>query len=133
MKVTDTRPWDVVEYLDTESAVTAYLEAALEDGDPRLIVAALSDIARARGLLKLVQELEPDSRSSHPAHPPQDFLELATVLKALRALGLRLQVRANRIEPPLSTDESATIAPPPPYLHADVDPIVIPSREERNA
>ena len=93
MSVTETRPWDVVEYLDTESAITAYLEAALEDGDPAVITAALSDIARAKGLTALAQELETDGGSHRPASAAQDLLELATVLKALRALGLRLQVR----------------------------------------
>ena len=34
---------------------------------------------------------------------------------------------------PLSTDEAATAMLPPAYLRADVDQIVIPSREERNA
>jgi DNA-binding phage protein len=31
-------------------AILAYLEAALEDGDPALVAAALHDVARARGL-----------------------------------------------------------------------------------
>jgi probable addiction module antidote protein len=43
-----TRPWDAVEHLKSEADMAAYLEAALEDGDPALIAAALSDIARAR-------------------------------------------------------------------------------------
>ena len=30
--------------------MAAYLEAALEDGDPALIAAALGDIARAKGM-----------------------------------------------------------------------------------
>ena len=47
MSITETQPWDVVAYLDTESARMADLEAAMEDGDPGFI-AALSNIARAR-------------------------------------------------------------------------------------
>jgi DNA-binding phage protein len=92
MIVTETHPWDVVESLDSESAIAAYLEAALEDGDPGLIAAALSDIARVKGLTPLAQELEPDNARPHP--PVHDILELATVLKTLRVLGLSLQVRS---------------------------------------
>lgn len=40
--------WDGAEHLTTETDMAAYLEAALEDGDPALIVAALSDVARAK-------------------------------------------------------------------------------------
>lgn len=47
MAKTQTRPWDVVEHLETEKDMAAYLEAALEEGDPALIAAALGDIAVA--------------------------------------------------------------------------------------
>jgi len=40
--------WDAAEHLTTETDMAVYLEAALEDGDPSLIAAALSDIARAK-------------------------------------------------------------------------------------
>lgn len=43
MVKTPTRSWDVVEHLETEEDMAAYLEAALEDGDPALIAAALGD------------------------------------------------------------------------------------------
>ena len=50
MAKTQTRPWDVAKHLETEEDMVAYLEAALEDGDPALVAAALGDIARALGL-----------------------------------------------------------------------------------
>jgi Predicted transcriptional regulator len=46
MKKLETRPWDPAEHLETEEDMAAYLEAALEEGDPALVVAALGDIAR---------------------------------------------------------------------------------------
>ena len=48
MAKTQTRPWDPAEHLETEEDMAAYLNVALEDGDLRLITAALGDIARAR-------------------------------------------------------------------------------------
>jgi probable addiction module antidote protein len=51
-----TRPWDAVEHLKSEADMAAYLEAALEDGDPALIAAALSDIARAKGMSQIARE-----------------------------------------------------------------------------
>ncbi len=49
-KKIETRPWDPAEHFETEEDMTAYLDAALEDGDPALIVAALGDMARAKGM-----------------------------------------------------------------------------------
>lgn len=46
MARTETRPWDPAEHLETEEDMAAYLEAALEDGDPALIAAVLDDVAR---------------------------------------------------------------------------------------
>ena len=42
-----TKPYDVAEYLETEEEMAAYLQAALEDGDPALVIHALGNIARA--------------------------------------------------------------------------------------
>ena len=49
MAKTTTLPWDPAEHLETEEDMAAYLEAALEEGDPSLVAAALGDIARAKG------------------------------------------------------------------------------------
>jgi len=46
----ETTPWDAADYLDSNEAILGYLDAALEDGDPELIAAALDNIARAKGL-----------------------------------------------------------------------------------
>ena len=50
MAKTKTRSWDVVEHLETPEDMAAYLEAALEEGDPALVAAAMGDIARAKGI-----------------------------------------------------------------------------------
>ena len=47
-KTIETRPWDVAEHLETDEDMAAYLDAALEDGDAAVVVAALGDIARKR-------------------------------------------------------------------------------------
>ena len=51
-----TRPFDVSNYLNDEADVTAYLQVAIEDGDPALLAAALGDIARARGMTQLARD-----------------------------------------------------------------------------
>jgi probable addiction module antidote protein len=89
-----TRPWDVVEHLETEEDITAYLEAVLEDGDPALVSAALGDIARARGMTEIAREAGLGRESLYKALSPEGNPEFATVMKVLRALGLSLHVKA---------------------------------------
>ena len=92
MGKTQTRPWDVVEHLQTVEDTAAYLEAALEDGDPGLVAAALGDIARAKGMAQIARESGLGRESLYKALSPEGNPELATVLKVVRALGLRLHV-----------------------------------------
>jgi len=56
MPKTKTRTWDAAEYLETPQDMAAYLEAALEEGDPALFAAALGDVARAKGMSQIARE-----------------------------------------------------------------------------
>ncbi len=89
---TETKPWDVVEHLETADDMAAYLEAALEDGDPGLVAAALGDIARAEGMAQVARESGLGRESLYKALSPEGNPEFATVLKVVRALGLRFRV-----------------------------------------
>ncbi len=89
---TQTRPWDPAEHFETEEDVLAYLNAALDDGDLQLIVAALGDIARARRMTIVAQEAGLARESLYRSLSTNGNPEFGTVLKVLRALGLRLQV-----------------------------------------
>lgn len=42
------KAFDAADYLSSEEDMQAYLQVALEDGDPKLLAAALGDIAKAR-------------------------------------------------------------------------------------
>ncbi len=90
MAKTETRPWDVAEHLEGAEDMAAYLEAALEDGDPALVAAALGDIARAKGMTQLARDTGLGRESLYKALSPDGNPEFATVLKVVRALGLRL-------------------------------------------
>ena len=90
----ETRPWDVVEHLETEEDMVAYLEAVLEDGDPALLSAALGDIARARGMTDIARKAGLGRESLYKALSPEGNPEFATVMKVVRALGLTLHVKA---------------------------------------
>lgn len=89
-----TTPYDSAALLETPQDIAAYLEAAMEDGDPRVIAAALGNIARARGMTELAREAGLGRESLYKALSPDGNPEFSTILKVVRALGLRLHAEA---------------------------------------
>ena len=91
-KTIRTRPWDGARYIRDDADRAAYLEAALEEDDPRVIVAVLGDIARSRGMTEVSRETGLGRESLYKALSETGNPSLATVLQVIRALGLRLKV-----------------------------------------
>jgi probable addiction module antidote protein len=89
-----TLPWDSAAYLKTPADVAGYLEAVFEDGDPALVAAALGDVARSKGMAKIARSAGLGRESLYKALSQRGNPELATVLKVLRALGLKLKIAA---------------------------------------
>lgn len=90
MAKTKTKPWDAADYLRSEKDVIAYLEAAFEDGDSGVVAAALGDIARAKGMTKIARRAGLGRESLYKALSAGGNPELGTVLRVVRALGIRL-------------------------------------------
>ncbi|HEX3439370.1 MAG TPA: addiction module antidote protein [Pseudolabrys sp.] len=88
----ETVPWDVVDQLKSDEDIAHYLEAVFDDGDPALITAALGDIARAKGMSQVAREAGLGRESLYKALSSEGNPEFATVLKVIRALGLKLKV-----------------------------------------
>jgi len=89
-----TRTWDPAEHLTSKADIVAYLEAAMEDGDPALVAAALGDVARASGMAEVARKSGMARESLYKALSLTGNPEFGTVLKVLHALGLKLSVEA---------------------------------------
>jgi probable addiction module antidote protein len=94
MSETKTVPWRTEDYLETAEDIAAYLEAAFEDGDPELISHALGVVARSKGMTEIARRTGLGRQSLYKALSPEGKPEFATVLKVVRALGLKLTVSA---------------------------------------
>jgi probable addiction module antidote protein len=86
--------------------MAGYLEAALEDGDPALVAAALGDIAKAKGMTDVAEDAGLGRESLYKALSSGGNPRLSTVLRVVKALGLRLHAsvasnstRARRLKP----------------------------------
>lgn len=94
MPKTITKKWDPAEHFASEEDMAAYLEAALREGDPALVAAALGDIARAKGMSQVARDTGLGRESLYKALSPDGNPEFATILKVVSALGLRLHAAA---------------------------------------
>ena len=92
-----TLPWDIVDHLTDDDAIAAYLDACLEDGDPKLVAAALGDIARAKGVSDLAARTGLSAATLQHSLSGDDVPAFATILKVVEALGLRLAARPKAV------------------------------------
>jgi probable addiction module antidote protein len=90
MKKIKTRIFDTSEFLSSEEDMAAYLEEALSEGDPSLVVQALGSIAKARGMAQIAKDTGLRRESLYKALSPEGNPEFNTVLKVVKALGIRL-------------------------------------------
>lgn len=79
-------------YLDNDEVIAEYLTAALEDGDPDVFLAAVGDVAKARGMSAIAHSTGLGRESLYKALAPGAKPRYDTVLKVLRSLGVRLSV-----------------------------------------
>lgn len=86
-----TEPFDVADYLTDEETISAYLTEVLESDDPRYIAKALGAVARARGgMTQLAKDTGISREALYRALSETGNPEFGTVLKVMRALGVRL-------------------------------------------
>jgi probable addiction module antidote protein len=94
MSKTRTTVWNTEDYLDTTEDIAAYLEAVFEDGDPELISHALGVVARSKGMTEVARSTGLGRQNLYKALSTEGRPEFATVLKVIKALGLKLTVAA---------------------------------------
>ncbi len=83
-------PFDASRYLTDDAAIAEYMTAVLEMDDPDLLLLALGDIARAKGMAQVAKDAGLGRESLYKALAPGSKPRFDTVLKVARALGVRL-------------------------------------------
>ena len=84
--------YDTADYLKSEADMVAYLEASIEEAgdDPAFVAVALGNIARAYGMVRLAKDTGLTREGLYKALSADGNPSLGTVLKVMRALGLKL-------------------------------------------
>ena len=94
IKISDLPDFDVVDYLKTDADIAEYLTVVLEDGDPALFVAAIGDIARAKGMSDIAKKSGVTRESLYRALKIESRPRFDTVARVIHALGMKLSVHA---------------------------------------
>jgi len=96
MAKSKTRRCNSAEQLETTKDMAANLEAALEDGEPAVMVQALGPIACARGMPLIARGMGLEKGSLYEPLSPEGNPEFATVLKVAHTLGLKPHAEPHR-------------------------------------
>lgn len=95
MTVPKVERYDVTDFLEGEEDVIAYLNAALDDGHPEVIAHAIGNIARMRGMSRVAKECGLGRESLYKSLSERGNPEFGTVLRVLKAIGVRLRAESD--------------------------------------
>jgi probable addiction module antidote protein len=85
-------PFDISDYLDNDEVIAEYLTAAAQDANPDVLLAALSHVAKAKGMTQVAKDAGLGRESLYKALSPGAHPRFETVSAVLRALNVRLAV-----------------------------------------
>ena len=91
MKV-ELAPFDVADYLDDEATIAEYLNAAMQDDNPDMLLLALADVAKARGMTQVAKNAGLGRESLYKALAPGAHPRHETIAAVMKAVGVRLMV-----------------------------------------
>ncbi len=81
------------DYLKTHKDIVAYLNAALEEGEPAVLLEALRNVAQAKGGIGVLAKTAGVSRESlYRTLSRRGNPKIDTVMTLLRAMGLKLSI-----------------------------------------
>ena len=84
-------PFDAARYLTDDAAIAEYMTAVFETGDHDLLLLALSDVARSRGMAQVAKDSGLGRESLYKALTPGAKPRFDTVMKVMAALGIQMQ------------------------------------------
>jgi probable addiction module antidote protein len=78
-------PFDISDYLDDDEVIAEYLTAASQDTNPDVLLAAISDVAKAKGITQVAKDAGLGRESLYKALSPDSHPRFETISAVLRA------------------------------------------------
>jgi probable addiction module antidote protein len=89
-----TTPYNPFDYLETPEEISAFMDEAFADPDPRIALVALGHLAKKRGMSKVAKDAGVPRESLYKALSGERNPGFDTVLKVIHALGINLHATA---------------------------------------
>jgi len=87
-------PFEISDHLKSEEDMAAYFSAVWESGNVEAIIAALGDVAKARGMAKLTEATGLDQDTLNNAMRPGSQPRFDTIFRIMQGLNIRLEAVA---------------------------------------
>jgi probable addiction module antidote protein len=84
--------FNVADYLDDEDVIAEYLSAAAEDENPDVLLSALAEVAKARGMSQVATASGLGRESLYKALAPGAKPRYSTISAVMRALNVKFAV-----------------------------------------
>ena len=91
MKIT-TKKWDASEYPDSPEMIHEYLKAAFEEGKSELLMVAIGNVAKAKGMSEIAKKTNLSRQNLYKALSANSSPKFETVKKVIEALGCKLAI-----------------------------------------
>jgi probable addiction module antidote protein len=86
--------FDVADYLDNETVIAEYLSLAAKSDNPDVLLKALSDVAKARGMAQVAKDSGLGRESLYKALAPGAKPRFETITAVMKALKMRIEILA---------------------------------------
>ena len=86
------KKWDPAEVITSKERVIAFLEEAIEDGDPDFLLETIGHIARSKGMAQIARELKLDRKGLYRSLASDGNPSFKTIYKLFDVLGLRMRL-----------------------------------------
>ena len=87
-------PFEVADYLDSEEAIAEYLSLAARDENPGVLLKALGDVAKARGMAEVAKASGLGRESLYKTLAPGAKPRFETIATIMRALNVGFSVES---------------------------------------
>jgi len=84
--------FNVADYLDDDEVIAEYLAEAAEDSNPDVLLAALAEVAKARGMAQVAAAAGLGRESLYKALTPGSHPRFETISAVMRALNVKISV-----------------------------------------
>jgi probable addiction module antidote protein len=84
--------FNVSDYLDNEVVIATYLSEAAQDENPDVLLKALGDVAKARGMAQVAKDSGLGRESLYKALAPGAKPRFETIAAVMRALNVKIAV-----------------------------------------